>query len=204
MKRLQDALHPYLATIASAAILLTWLACSKPKDAQPKPQIDQKTQVAETAPLAGRETIKNFLASQGFGEVIAGDKDYFLPDEAWLKEFTRALADEQNSKGLTYLEYENPEWNCNKFARFAHVVADERWLKDPARIPGRALAFAEVWYRPSKDPEADAHAIDFIVSRNRTSGELEIHFFEPQAATGHGEAFPKLTPEQISGALGMF
>lgn len=164
----------------AALCLLLLVGCSKP--------------VPAGFSEASKQTIQSFLFDQGIPteSCIVPDQNYALPSRGWMEQFGYRLLDEQRRRGIDRSHFHSPELNCNKFARFAAAYASECWLKDPARISGKAIAVGEVIY--SID-EREGHAVTVAILRE--AERLQLVFQEPQ--TGR---FCQVTPAQIK--LGIF
>ncbi len=116
---------------------------------------------------------------------IKGDTAYGQVNSAWLHGFYARWHHDLFEKGVTKWE---ERFDCNRFASHYQAAAQIEYYVDNFHswTPGRALALAEVWYKP--DRSATGHA---IVEAYTENGAVYI---EPQT----GRIFQLTAAEKAS------
>jgi hypothetical protein len=130
---------------------------------------------------ASYDEVRQLLKEEGFTEdkISIADAYYAIPTEDTIREFGKRFGSFLWASGLdTWIE---EIWDCDNFAITANALANidnALWRKRTGADCG--LGFGIVWVKT----EQGGHAINCALARNKETGKLELHYYEPQLQAG--------------------
>jgi hypothetical protein len=151
------------ATLIVAAPLLLQ-GCSKPASVETQPE-----------PMTG-VFLNQYLSDLFLASGYLADSTYYLPSYKWVtNDFTLSWLKFKE----TFVKWTEQKNDCDDFARGAAFFAQLLHHNTARQLRG-ALAFGEMWYKPSRN-RSSRHAINFALYR--LGGIVYPAYYEPQNGT---------------------